>query len=153
MTKIPMEKVEFLSPEWIQLLRAIVIEGLAGVDLRGIEYSLCEVYKNVPTHLRRDGKPDIAFSVRIHAGKIEFGNTPLADATFSVVADHESMAPWVCLTHAETKERAGVEATVLMGQMIANGEMQVAGDLSARPACMVALNLHDQLAIRTKPPL
>lgn len=153
MTKISMEKVEFLSPEWMQLLRAIVIEGLAGKDLSGIEYSLCEVYKNVPAHLRRGAGPDIAFFVRIHAGKIEFGDHALADATFSVVADHASMAPWVCLTHAETKERAGVEATVLMGRMIADGQMQVAGDLSARPACLAALNLHDQLAIRTKPPM
>ncbi len=34
------EKFEFASPEWVDMLRGLITEGLDGKDLRGIEFTL-----------------------------------------------------------------------------------------------------------------
>jgi hypothetical protein len=143
-----MDKVEFLSPQWVQLFRSIVEQGLAEADLSGIEYCMYEMYKNVPAHLRREGSPDLAFGLRISGGRIDFLDGPVDNADFIVVADYDSMARWVCLTHAETKQKTGVEWPAIRSQLIAAGKLQVSG-VANFPACLRSLQLHDRLAVRT----
>jgi hypothetical protein len=59
------EKFEFASPEWVDMLRGQILEGLAGKDLSVIDFTLCEEYTNPPAHLRRPGSASIGFHVRI----------------------------------------------------------------------------------------
>ncbi len=49
------EKFEFASPEWVDMLRGLISERLAGQDLSGVEFVLCEEYTHPPQHLRRPG--------------------------------------------------------------------------------------------------
>ena len=37
------------------MLRDLIVDGLAGKDLSGIEFTVCEEYTNPPAHLRRPG--------------------------------------------------------------------------------------------------
>ncbi len=55
------EKFEFASPEWVHMLRDLIVEGLAGKDLSGIEFTLCKEYTAPPAHLRRPGSDTIGW--------------------------------------------------------------------------------------------
>jgi hypothetical protein len=66
------EKLEFASPEWVDMLRGLIIEGLDGKDLSGLEFTLCEEYTDPPDHLRRAGSSSIGPHIRIADGKVRW---------------------------------------------------------------------------------
>ena len=59
------EKLEFASPEWVDMLRGLIQDGLAGQDLSGADFVLCEEYTNPSAHLRRPGSDSIGFHFRV----------------------------------------------------------------------------------------
>ncbi len=140
-----MSQVEFLSPGWLALFRAYVAEGLDGLDLSGIEFGLYELYKNAPEHLRQGGRSEIFFGFRISGGRVEFPDTPWEGATIKITADYAAMAPWVTLPLEQSR-------AIGVGERLAKaGALWVEGDLRSRPEIMRRLNLHDRMALVTKP--
>jgi hypothetical protein len=83
------EKFEFASPEWVDMLRGQILEGLAGKDLSGMEFTLCEEYTNPPEHLRRPGSSSIGVCIRIANGEVEVANEVVDTATKKMVCDYE----------------------------------------------------------------
>lgn len=140
-----METVEFLSPEWVGLFHSIIEDGLAHTDLSGIEFSMYEVYKGVPPHLRRGGSHDLCFGFQVSGGRITFLDKPVESATIAVTADYEGLAPWVNLPLDQTKAASVIE------RLSAAGKIRIKGNLADRPDFMEKLDLHDRLAARTRP--
>src|SRR5262245_57501874 len=118
-----MEMVEFLCPDWVALFRSIIEKGLAQENLEGIRFSMYEVYKNVPPHLRRDGSADICFGFVVADGRVSFLDKPPKEATIAVTADYEGMAPWVSLPLSQSRA-AGV-----MDRLHAAGKIRIKGNL------------------------
>jgi hypothetical protein len=137
--------VEILSPEWMALYQAIIREGAAGEDLSDSEFSMYEVFKNVPERLRHGRGPDILFGFRISNGELEFPDRPWEDATFTLIADFESIAPWANLPAEQTK------AVGVMERLAKAGKLRFSGSLAAAPKFFQKLNLHDRLAEITAP--
>ncbi len=82
------EKFEFASPEWVDMLRDLIVAGLADKDLSGIEFTLCEEYTDPPAHLLRPGSSTIGLYVRIANGEVEVVNDVLDIATKKMVCDY-----------------------------------------------------------------
>jgi hypothetical protein len=136
---------DFLSPEWLELYRAIIRGGATGDDLSGVDFGMYELFKNVPPHVQNGRGTDILFGFRIVDGLLEFPDQPWDDAAFKLVADFEAIAPWANLSTELTK------ASGLFERLIAAGKLRFSGGLSAAPRFLQELNLHDRLAEITAP--
>jgi hypothetical protein len=122
--------------------QTVVRNAAAEEDLSGVEFGMSEILKNVPAHLRRGGGADAHIGFRISGGRLEFPNEPW-NATFILIADFESIAPWLNLS-AEQTRAAGV-----MERLHAAGKLRFSGNLAAGPKFV--LTLHDRLAEITAP--
>ena len=133
---------EILSPEWMAAYQAIVREVAAEEDLSGVEFSMCEILKKVPSRIRRGGGADAHIGFRISGGRLEFPDEPWS-ATFNLIADFESIAPWLNLSAEQTR------AAGIMERLHAAGKLRFSGNLAAGPKFV--LTLHDRLAEITAP--
>jgi hypothetical protein len=140
-----MAVVEILSPEWMKLYQAIIREGAAGEDLSGSAFGMYELFKNVPARLQHGRGPDIMFGFRITDGQLEFPDQPWEDATFKLIADFESIAPWADLPAEQTR------AVGVMERLAKAGKLRFSGNLAAAPKFFHKLNLHDRLGEITAP--
>lgn len=140
-----MPLVEFLSPEWIAIYQANIREGTAGEDLSGVEFGMYELFKNVPTRLQHGGAADILFGYRISGGRLEFPDRPWDSATVKVVADFDSVAPWVDLP-TEQSNAVGV-----LSRLAKAGKLQIFGDPAETPAFIQKLKIHDRMVGVTAP--
>jgi hypothetical protein len=68
-----LNKVEFMSPQWIAMAREQILHALDGKDLRTIRFTLCEEFTDPPEHLRRPGAQTIGFYIRLHDGRTSGG--------------------------------------------------------------------------------
>ena len=84
-----MEKYGFMSPGWIKMAQEQISRVLAGEDLRGIDFTLCEEFTGAPENLRREGAATIGFFVRVESGRVEVGDHPTEDADLKIVSDYE----------------------------------------------------------------
>jgi hypothetical protein len=140
-----MTAVELLSPEWMGLYQTIVRSGAAGEDLSGSNFSMYELFKDVPPRLQHGRGPDILFGFRLSDGQLEFPGQPWDDPSFKLVADFESIAPWANLSAEQTR------AVGVMERLMKAGKLRFSGNLAAAPAFFHKLNLHDRLAEITAP--
>ena len=140
-----MTAIEFLSPEWVELYKTIVRDGTADEDLSGIEFGVYELFRNVPMPLQRGRGPNICYGFRVSGGRLEFRDRPWDDATIKIVADFESVAPWVSLP-LEQSGAIGVNERLEKA-----GKLRISGKLTDRPKFMEKLKLHDRLAEITAP--
>jgi hypothetical protein len=157
------EKLEFASPEWVIMLREIVEEGLAGQDIAGINFSLCEEFTDPPMHLRQGEEETIGYYVKIEDGDIEVGGHPI-DATFKIIGDYAAMREYALRPFTPTKLDS--ETAALRERMIEEGKLRVVGtrhdwpspiaqrDLHNRPgaewpAVISRLDLHNRARVRT----
>jgi hypothetical protein len=137
----PLEKYELASPEWVTMLRGLVEEGLAGEDLAGINFSLCEEFTNPPAHLRRPGSATIGFYVRIEDGEIEVGDHPI-DASFKLVGDYAAMREYALRPFSPTNLDSDTAA--LRQRMIDEGKLLVVGARADWPPATSQLDLHNR---------
>jgi hypothetical protein len=138
-----MAALEFLTPQWLQAYESTVRDAAVGEDLSGVEFSMCEILKNAPPHLRRGRGADAHIGFRLANGRFEFPNEPWDDANFTLIADFESIAPWLNLPAEQTK------AAGIMERLHAAGKLRFAGKLTDAPRFV--LTLHDRLAEITAP--
>jgi hypothetical protein len=159
----PLEKYELASPEWVTMLRGLVEEGLAGEDLAGINFTMCEEFTDPPAHLRRPGSATIGFYVRIENGEVVVGDHPI-DATFKLVGDYAAMREYALRPFSPTQ--LDPDTAAMRQRMIEEGKLRVVGaradwppvtsqrDLHNRagaewPAVVSRLDLHNRARVRT----
>ncbi|MGO8860756.1 MAG: hypothetical protein ACLQRH_08310 [Acidimicrobiales bacterium] len=137
------DKFEFASPEWIDMLRGLIVDGLAGCDLSGVDFVLCEEYTNPPKHLQRVGSDSIGFHTRVSDGQIQVINQVVdgAETTKKLICDYE-WAKRYAMRFPDPK---------LRDQLMAEGLMRVEGegDMSKLPAFWLELDTTSLIRPRT----
>lgn len=137
------EKFEYASPEWVDMLRGLIEEGVAGEDLSGVEFALCEEYTNVPAHLVPPGADTIGMLIRVHDGTVHVTSEVIdgADATKKLICDYES-AKRYSMRYPDPPFR---DQLVAEGLMKFEGE----GDMSKLPAFWLSLDTTSLIRPRT----
>jgi len=137
------EKFEYASPEWVDVLRDLIVEGLAGQDLSGSSFVLGEEYTNPPEHLRRPGSNSIGLYIRVAGGEIQVVNEVLdgAETTKKFICDYE-WAKRYAMRFPDPKLREQLTAE---GLMRVEGE----GDMSKLPAFWLELDTTSLMRPRT----
>ena len=135
------EKYELASPEWVTMLRQLVEEGLAGEDLTGINFSMCEEFADPPAHLRRPGSATIGFYVRIENGEVEVGDHPI-DATFKLVGDYAAMREYALRPFSP--RQLDPETVAIRQRMIEEGKLRVVAARADWPAVVSQVDLHNR---------
>jgi hypothetical protein len=137
------EKLEFASPEWVDMLRGLILEGIAGQDLSGVEFVLCEEYTHPPEHLRRPGSDSTGFHICVGSGEIQVINEVVegAQATKKMICDYE-WAKRYAMRYPDPKLRDHLMAE---GLMRVEGE----GDMSKLPAFWLKLDTTSLIRPRT----
>jgi hypothetical protein len=137
------DKFEFASPEWVDMLRGLIVERLAEQDLRGVNFVLCEEYTNPPRHLRRPGSDSIGLHIRVADGEIHVINQVIdgAQTTKKLICDYE-WAKRYAMRFPDPK---------LRDQLMAEGLMRVEGegDMSRLPAFWLELDTTSLIRPRT----
>jgi hypothetical protein len=137
------EKAQFMSPAWIEMAREQITRALAGADLGGINFTLCEEFTGPPDDLRREGASTIGFFVRIRDGRVEVGDQPTHDADFRIVSDYEE-----ALAIARDPDAPAAQQN-MMEQRMAEGRLKIFGNPADVPAILAGLDIHRLLASRT----
>jgi hypothetical protein len=137
------DKFEFASPEWIDMLRGLIVEGLAGQDISEADFVLCEEYTNPPEHLRRVGSDSIGFHTRVASGQIQVINEVIdgKETTKKLICDYE-WAKRYAMRFPDPKLRDHLMAE---GLMRVEGE----GEMSKLPAFWLELDTTSLIRPRT----
>ena len=137
------EKLEFASPEWVDMLRDLILEGLGGQDLSAADFVLCEEYTDPPAHLRRPGSDSIGFHIRVRDGEVQVIDNVIegSRATKKLVCDYE-WAKRYAMRFPDPR---------LRDQLLAEGLMRVEGegDMSKLPAFWLKLDTTSLIRPRT----
>lgn len=137
------DKFEFASPEWVDMLRELIVTGLAGQDLSGVDFVLCEEYTNPPEHLRRPGSDSIGLRISVTNGEIQVTDevVPGGQTTKKLICDY-GWAKRYAMRFPDPK---------LRDQLMAEGLMRVEGegDTSKLPAFWLELDTTSLIRPRT----
>ena len=138
-----MEKYRFMSQAWIKMAQEQIAGVLAGEDLRGIDFTLCEEFTDAPEGLRPEGATTIGFFVRVVDDRVEVGDHPIDDADLKIVSDYED-------AHAVALDPdAPVAQQSMMEERLAEGRLEIVGDPTDVPAILADLDIHRLLSSRT----
>jgi len=132
-----------MSPAWIKMAQNEIASVLAGEDLEGIDFTLCEEFTGAPDDLRREGAATIGFFVRVKDGRVEVGDHPADDADFKIVSDYED-----ALTIARDPDAPAAQQS-MMEARLAEGRLQIVGNPADVPAILAGLDIHRLLSSRT----
>ncbi len=137
------EKREFASPEWVDMLRGLIVGGLAGKDLSGADFTLCEEYTNPPDHLRRPGSESVGFHIRIKDGQVQVINEVVdaAVTTKKLICDYE-WAKRYAMRYPDPTLRDQLMADALM-------RVEGEGDMSKLPDFWLRLDTTSLIRPRT----
>jgi hypothetical protein len=135
-----MEQFRFMSRAWIEMAREQIVKALAGTDLRGIDFTLCEEFTGAPEDLREEGEDTIGFVVRIEGGDVEVDGRPTDDCDFRVVSDYED-----ALAIARDPD-APVAQPSMMEERMAEGRLEIVGNPADVPAAIAGLDIHRLLS-------
>jgi hypothetical protein len=125
------------------MAREQITSALAGQDLAGIDFTLCEEFTAPPADLRRQNATTIGCFVRVADGRVEVGDHPVDDADLRVVSDYAD-----ALSIARDPDAPAAQPSA-MAARVAEGRLSVAGDPAAVPAMLAALDIHRLLSSRT----
>jgi hypothetical protein len=138
-----MDKIEFMSPPWIDMAKSQIMRILAGENLAAVNYTFCEEFTDPPEHLRRSGEATIGFYIRIDYGRVEIGDHPIDDADLKIVSDYED-----ALKVARDPNALAADPE-LMRERVAAGRLKIIGSPLDAPQILKDLNIHMLLAPRT----
>jgi hypothetical protein len=137
------EKFEFASPEWVDMLRGLIVEGLAAEDLSAADFLLCEEYTDPPEHLRRPGSDSIGLHIRVANSEIQVINEVIdgSETTKKLICDYQ-WAKRYAMRFPDPK---------LRDQLMAEGLMRVEGegDMSKLPSFWLELDTTSLIRPRT----
>jgi hypothetical protein len=82
-----MDKYEFASPAWLAVLRELFAVYAKKID-PALEFSICEIYTDVPKHLDRHGTGVIAWHCLIKDRVARFAETAIPEADLRSQSDY-----------------------------------------------------------------
>jgi hypothetical protein len=90
------DRFEFASVEWIDAVRCVFEQVVASSAESGelddtYEFSICEVYENVPSEINSANR--VAWLMRVQHGMVSFAAEEADDVDFKVVGDYEVVGP------------------------------------------------------------
>lgn len=137
------EKLEFLSPQWIEALREeaerLMRDAGAG---SGVRFSLVEHYRAAPARLLRSDELEPGFRLWVEGEAVgaAYGAAPGAcgDLTVEAIWDDAVRA---------VKMHKGGEYERFRAWRISNGRLKIEGDPGGVPAWLAGL--HDAIGART----
>jgi hypothetical protein len=132
-----------MSPAWIDMARVEITKALAGTDLRGVKFTLCEEFTNPPDDLRREGATTLGFCLRVVDGRVEVDDRATENADLRIVSDYEE-----ALAIARDPDAPAAQQS-MMDERIAEGRLQIVGDPSAVPDMLAGLDIHRLVSSRT----
>ena len=132
-----------MSPGWIDMAQRRIADVLAGKDLSGINYTLCEEFTNPPDHLRQGTAASLGFYIRVVDGRAEVGDHPIDDADCKIVSEYEDALPVARDPNAPAADPR------LMQERLASGRLRIEGNPQEAPAILQNLNVHTLLASET----
>lgn len=132
-----------MSPAWIEMAREQITRVLAGTDLGGINFTLCEEFTSPPDDLRREGASTIGFALRVVDGRVEVGDRPTDDCDFRIVSDYED-----ALAIARDPDAPAAQPN-MMEERMAEGRLKILGNPADVPPILAGLDIHRLLSSRT----
>jgi hypothetical protein len=142
-----MQRLEFASREWVDMLRDELLAGLRDQDLDGVEFILSEEYTDPPSHLLDSPRTTIGWYLEIRDGKASVHCVPRDDATIKVTGDYASLLPLAREVHVDGAPTPAVQKR--LAELLAEGRVHIAGDHTNVPEAFARVHLHDRLAART----
>jgi hypothetical protein len=137
-------KYEMGSSPWLAELRRICEELFAAApadSLAETEYSVCEVYTDVPTRIGPTGR--VSWYWRVKSGRLDVGTTELEHADVKIVVDYSTVVPIGRLIF-ENDAAAQSVADNLVAEAMRSGKMTLDHTQAEMPAPF--MGLHDALA-------
>lgn len=143
-----MIKYEFASPEWFRAVHSLVVQAVESAgDLSGSDWSVCETFTNMPSHLQQGSDSTTAWHYFLRDGEISFGFGANEDVKFSATIDWAVGQELATLyIGGDEKVQADMEAKVL--EAITSGRASIVGSRDDRPENLP--NFHDALALITR---
>ena len=138
-----MVRYEFMSPGWIEMAKEQIEALVAGQDLAGINFTLCEEFTHPPEALRTGGRATVGFFVRVVDGHVEVGDHPIDGADVKIVSDYAD-----ALAVARNPD-APAASEQMVEERLAAGRLRIEGDPSRMPPVLAELDIHRLLASRT----
>lgn len=119
-----MRKFEFGSSAWLDELEGR-IAGYAARCVPPQKVTICEIYEDVPRHLRTGSNADIAWHCRIDGRTVTFERSEIDQADFKARVDYAfalSLAKWI------HKPATAAAYAALRSKGCRDGKLQVWGD-------------------------
>lgn len=132
-----------MSQAWLQMARHQITGILAGRDLAGIDFTLCEEFTNPPPDLRRTDAATIGFYVRIADARVEVGDHPVDDADLKIVSDYEEARAIARDPDAPAAQPSAI------AERLAEGRLALIGDPACAPPVLGELDIHRLLSSHT----
>ncbi len=143
------EKYELMSGPWLAKLEEILrcLVDASGDRLRGVEYSVNQVYTDPPPHLVQDAEAKTAgWWFRIQDGNLEFGTGEVPEADLKLIAPYDMMLPLARLVRAE--DPTAMKRTVAeIRKGVAEGKVHVT--FNGKPQPEELEPVHDLIARHT----
>ena len=138
------EKYEVGSERWIDTLRELLEDGLAGADLTGVQVAFYEECLNPPAHLLAAGETSVAWTVRVDENGAQVDRGRIADPDFFLELDYTAA---LAIANVSVSDP---ELPRIMADFEEKGLLRRGGDGSKMPPQVGAawLKLHDELGKR-----
>jgi hypothetical protein len=131
----------FASPTWAAALHGyLVANGPELAQEHGADFSMCEVYTDVPAEV--SDRDRVAVSWGFEGGAVWFSLEERDDVDMKVTGTWDVLAPLARLVYADDPEGAA-RSQAALGAALADGSLQVA---MTGPRPEVLGRLHDDLA-------
>lgn len=118
-------KIELSSDEWLAELKAHIERFLETPSGRAAEFSLCEVFTDVPKHLDKHGTGVLAWHARMSGGKLHFAEGEVSDVDMKTTTDYAFIVPFarLKLDPADAQQvAAAMDEGAAQGKLVREGD-------------------------------
>ena len=138
-------RYQFASPQWLAALHGLMAAraSAAAVELADAEYSMCEVFTDVPPAVNPAPGGRVSWHTRMTGGVFTWALGEVDDVQRKVIADWKTILPLAQTVFADDAA-AAVEAQSSVAAAVADGKVSVTGDFAGAPP--VFANIHDEIA-------
>lgn len=135
------EKLELLSPAWIERFRNFLTTEVDPADLEGVTFSMSWEAMGPPAHLRQTPGGSVGCSMRIAEGRLEVGDQPLWRADCALIIDYQVMAE----SYRNSNEAEGRWMREKAPQYFADGRIRAYGNGAPAQKIMVKYNVRERV--------
>ena len=137
---------ELGSPDWLAMLRGIFEQTVAaGGDSDDVEFSMCEVYTNVPARI--SAEPQVAWHLRVKAGEMMFLTEEVDDVDIKIVGEWALLSKLSGLEYGDAGPPSDAAAEVAKATDEGRFHFTASPTMQSPPPGFAAV--HNQVARRT----